>query len=72
MKNSNRGFHHISIFCDDLDSFIGELEGKGLKIIGKKFDGPDRVAFIHPKSAKGLLVELTDTGSLGKMKTRGH
>jgi len=45
---------------------VGELEAKGLKIIGKMYEGPDRVAFIHPKSAKGLLVELTDTGSFGK------
>lgn len=62
MKNSNGGFHHISIMCDDLEALIHELEQKGLKIIGKSLDGPDRVAFIHPKSAKGLLIELTDTG----------
>lgn len=66
MKNSGSGLHHISVFCDDLEKLVGELEGKGLKIIGKMYEGPDRVAFIHPKSAKGLLVELTDTGSLGK------
>jgi methylmalonyl-CoA/ethylmalonyl-CoA epimerase len=66
MKNSGGGFHHISVFCDDLEKLVGELEGKGLKIIGKMYEGPDRVAFIHPKSAKGLLVELTDTGSFGK------
>jgi methylmalonyl-CoA/ethylmalonyl-CoA epimerase len=66
MKNSGGGFHHISVFCEDLEKLVGELEGKGLKIIGKMYEGPDRVAFIHPKSAKGLLVELTDTGSFGK------
>lgn len=67
MEKSNGGFHHLSILCDDLDDFLCELERKGLKIIGKKFDGPDRFAFIHPKSAKGLLVELTDTGCLGQI-----
>lgn len=66
MKNSSGGFHHISVLCEDLEKLVGELEGKGLKIIGKMYEGPDRVAFIHPKSAKGLLVELTDTGSFGK------
>ncbi len=66
IKNSGGGFHHISVFCEDLEKLVGELEGKGLKIIGKMYEGPDRVAFIHPKSAKGLLVELTDTGSFGK------
>ncbi|HOO90329.1 MAG TPA: VOC family protein [Syntrophales bacterium] len=65
MKNSPRGgYHHISILCDDLKALVDDLEQKGLKIIGKMYDGPDRVAFIHPKSAKGLLIELTDTGSV--------
>lgn len=65
MKNAPRGgYHHISILCDDLEALVDELERKGLKIIGKTYDGPDRVAFIHPKSAKGLLIELTDTGSV--------
>ncbi|HQB13087.1 MAG TPA: VOC family protein [Syntrophales bacterium] len=67
MKNSpTGGFHHISVLCDDLEKLVGELEGKGLKIIGKMYEGPDRVAFIHPKSGKGLLIELTDTGTYGK------
>jgi len=67
MKNSPRGgYHHISILCDDLEGLVDELEKKGVKIIGKTYDGPDRVAFIHPKSAKGLLIELTDTGSVKK------
>ncbi|MBN2568067.1 MAG: VOC family protein [Deltaproteobacteria bacterium] len=67
MKNAPRGgYHHISILCDNLESLVDDLEKKGLKIIGKMYDGPDRVAFIHPKSAFGLLIELTDTGSVKK------
>jgi methylmalonyl-CoA/ethylmalonyl-CoA epimerase len=67
MKNSPRGgYHHISILCDNLEGLVDELEKKGIKIIGKMYDGPDRVAFIHPKSARGLLIELTDTGSVVK------
>jgi len=63
MKTSGGGLHHISIMCDDLEVLVKELEGRGIKIIGKMFDGPDRVAFIHPKSTQGLLIELTDTGT---------
>lgn len=66
MKNSKGGYHHISVLCDDLKALVGDLEGKGVTIVGKMFDGPDRVAFIHPKSSKGLLIELTDTGSFAK------
>jgi len=63
MKNSRGGLHHFSVLCDDLEALVSDLENKGFKIIGKMFEGPDRVAFIHPKSAKGLLIELTDTGT---------
>ena len=63
MKNSRGGLHHFSVLCDDLEALVSDLEKKGFKIIGKMFEGPDRVAFIHPKSAKGLLIELTDTGT---------
>jgi methylmalonyl-CoA/ethylmalonyl-CoA epimerase len=62
IEGSGEGFHHISILCDDLEKCVGHLEGKGLKIVGKVFEGPYRIAFIHPKSAHGLLIELTDKG----------
>ncbi len=57
------GLHQNSILCDDLEGLVKDLEDRGIKIIGKMFDGPDRAAFIHPKNAKGLLIELTDTGT---------
>jgi len=67
MKGNPRGgYHHISILCENLEALVDKLENKGLKIIGKMYEGPDRVAFIHPKSAHGLLIELTDTGSVKK------
>jgi methylmalonyl-CoA epimerase len=53
------GLHHISLLCDDLEACCRELEAKGLSVIGKMFNGPVKVAFLHPKSAKGLLIELS-------------
>jgi len=58
MKKSRGGYHHISIVCENIEDFTDQLEKKGLIIIGKMFDSPNKVAFIHPKSAKGLLIEL--------------
>lgn len=52
------GLHHISLLCDDIKETCQELEGMGLQIIGKMLEGPVKVAFIHPKSAKGLLFEI--------------
>jgi len=62
MKQSPKGgMHHISIRCDNIETFIEELEAKGIIVVGKSFDSPVKVAFIHPKSAKGLLIELKET-----------
>ena len=60
IKKTGGGLHHISIRCDDLKAFVEELENKGIKVVGKMFDAPIKVAFIHPKSAKGLLIELKE------------
>jgi len=62
IERSGEGFHHISILCDDLEKCVGDFEAKGVKIVGKVFEGPYRIAFIHPKSSHGLLIELTDKG----------
>jgi methylmalonyl-CoA/ethylmalonyl-CoA epimerase len=59
------GLHHVSLLCDDVEVLCEKLESQGLKIIGKVLEGPFRVAFLHPGSAKGVLYELTDTPSLG-------
>jgi hypothetical protein len=58
------GLHHVSLLCDDVEASCEELEEKGLQIVGKMLGGPLRVAFVHPKSAKGILFELADRPSL--------
>ena len=58
------GLHHVSLLCDDVESLCETLEEKGLKVIGKVLEGPLKVAFLHPKSGKGILYEFTDRSSL--------
>jgi hypothetical protein len=45
-----------------------KLEDQGLQVIGKMFDKPLKVAFLHPKSAKGILFELAERSSLESAK----
>ena len=54
------GLHHISLLCDDIRQTCQTLEDQGVQIISKIFEGPVKVAFVHPKSAKGLLWELAE------------
>jgi methylmalonyl-CoA/ethylmalonyl-CoA epimerase len=65
LEGKGGGLHHISLLCDNVETLCEKLESQGLQIIGKVFEGPFRVAFLHPKSGKGVLYELTDTPSLG-------
>ena len=57
------GLHHVSLLCEDVEGLCEMLESQGLKVVGKVLEGPFRVAFLHPKSGKGVLYELTDIPS---------
>ena len=57
VKEKGEGLHHISVIVDDWEKAIAEYEEKGLGIIGKA--PAIKFGFIHPKSCKGVLVEVT-------------
>ena len=55
------GIHHIALEVDDVQAELDRLRAKGIQLINQK---PYRnahqelVAFIHPKSTSGILIEL--------------
>jgi methylmalonyl-CoA/ethylmalonyl-CoA epimerase len=54
------GMHHLCFEVDDIDGMLAGLKAKGIRLINEtamQLDGR-KVAFIHPKSANGVLVEL--------------
>lgn len=61
LEKRGEGMHHIAFDVDDIDAEITRLEEKGFTMISKEAKkGADNkiVAFLHPKSAHGVLVEL--------------
>ena len=60
IKNRGQGLHHISLKVKDLPGLVAELEEKGAVIIGKSLEGKNKFAFLHPKSAFGILFELSE------------
>jgi methylmalonyl-CoA epimerase len=55
------GLHHVCVQVDDIDAALRELKARGVTLIDDKprlGAGGCRVAFIHPKAAAGVLVEL--------------
>jgi len=61
LEKKGEGIHHISYRVKDVDGSLAELERKGVQLIDKKsrqVRENERVAFLHPKSTNGVLVEL--------------
>ena len=55
------GIHHITLRVDDIHAALARLKAKGVRLVD---ESPRRgaegalVAFVHPSSAHGVLVEL--------------
>lgn len=58
------GLHHITLRVDDIDAALAQLKARGVRLIddvARPGAHGSRVAFIHPASAHGVLVELKQT-----------
>ena len=60
LEKRGEGMHHICIEVEDIDATLAELKSKGVRLIN---DVPEelpgrKMAFVHPKAANGVLVEL--------------
>jgi methylmalonyl-CoA/ethylmalonyl-CoA epimerase len=61
LEKKGQGFHHIAFDVDNIEKEIERLENEGFELIHKSpKDGADNkiIAFLHPKSTDGILVEL--------------
>ena len=55
------GLHHITLRVDDIEAALAQLKAKGVRLIDatpREGAHGSLVAFIHPSSAHGVLVEL--------------
>ena len=61
IEKKGEGIHHIAFAVDDIHSEIKRLEKEGFQLINEVAkEGADNklIAFLHPKSTSGVLVEL--------------
>jgi len=61
IDKKGEGIHHIAFDVDDIEKEIKRLEEEGFVVLNKKpKNGADNklVAFLHPKSTNGVLIEL--------------
>ncbi len=62
IEKKGEGVNYVSLFIENLDEFLSELELKGFRILRKPpsvIDGR-RYTFIHPKDTNGIMFELTE------------
>jgi len=59
------GIHHVAYEVDNIESQIADFQEKEVRMIDKEpriGAGGAKIAFAHPKSFSGVLVELKEKG----------
>jgi len=68
LEKRGEGVHHVAYEVEDLAAALAELKNNGVEIIDEEPRtgvGGTRVAFVHPKSAFGVLTELVELPDRG-------
>ena len=61
IEKRGEGIHHLAFATDDVAACLAEAEEKGVRLIDKApRAGAEQmmIAFVHPKSTKGVLTEF--------------
>ena len=67
LEKRGEGLHHICLEVDDIEATLQDLAAKGIRLIDEqpRRGAHGRVAFLHPKSVHGVLIELIEKGARG-------
>jgi methylmalonyl-CoA epimerase len=63
IEKRGEGIHHVCFEVEDLEKSVAAMSKMGLQFIetaSEKGAGGTKVAFIHPKSTGGILMELVE------------
>ena len=63
IEKRGEGIHHIAFYVDNIEDEIERLQQEGFKLLNdqpKRGADQKKIAFLHPKSAQGVLVELCE------------
>lgn len=63
IEKRGEGIHHIAFAVDKIEEYLAHAQASGVKLIDsiprKGADDQD-IAFLHPKSASGVLIEFCE------------
>lgn len=64
IESKGEGIHHLAVKVDNVEKALAELAAKGYTLIDKApraGAGGHKIAFVHPKATKGVLLELSES-----------
>jgi methylmalonyl-CoA/ethylmalonyl-CoA epimerase len=64
LEKKGTGIHHICLEVDDIEKALEEMKEQGARLIDEKpriGAGGKKIAFVHPKTTGGILIELTQS-----------
>jgi methylmalonyl-CoA epimerase len=65
MTKRGEGIHHIAITVDDIEKALEQLKAAGVRLVDnepRRGAHNTRIAFVHPSSTHGVLLELVQHG----------
>jgi methylmalonyl-CoA/ethylmalonyl-CoA epimerase len=63
LAKRGQGLHHVAVAVEDLAGTLRKLESAGVRLIDReprRGAGNQQVAFLHPASTAGVLIELVE------------
>jgi len=63
IEKRGEGIHHIAINVENIEKALENAKNNGLQLIDEKpriGAGGKKIAFVHPKSTKGVLLEFVE------------
>ncbi|HEY5670956.1 MAG TPA: methylmalonyl-CoA epimerase [Anaerolineales bacterium] len=61
LQKRGPGMHHICFEVEDIEAALAQMKEKGVRLINETpliGSGGKKIAFVHPESTHGVLVEL--------------
>ena len=58
LAERGEGLHHLTFKVADLDAAVAQARAHGFDVIGVSTAGAWKEAFVHPKTSKGVLIQL--------------
>ena len=69
IEKRGEGIHHLALRVENLEEALEKMKALGLRMIDEKpryGAGGARIAFVHPKTAGGVLLELCERPALDR------